>query len=63
MTLDGFNERFQVDYLGPFLLTELLLPALRRSAALHARGDGPTRAAVVNVASDVHLHACARKAE
>ena len=57
-TPDGFNEKFEIDYLGPFLLTELLLPALRRSAAAHARGDGPTRAVVVNVASDVHLHAC-----
>lgn len=40
-TEDGFEEVFQVDYLGPFLLTELLLPALRKSS--------PAR--VVNVAS------------
>ena len=78
-TPDGFNERFTIDYLGPFLLTELLLPTLRKnaraaaSAAATARkmrrgvGDGAlleavarpaARAVVVNVASDVHLHAC-----
>jgi len=31
LTPDGFEWVFQVDYLGPFLLTELLLPALRQS--------------------------------
>eukprot|EP01052_Picozoa_sp_SAG31_P006926 SAG31_NODE_325_length_17671_cov_9.902743_7_plen_252_part_00 len=51
-TADGFQQNFEIDYLAPFLLTELLLPSLRRSAR-----DG-MRAVVVNVASDVHLHAC-----
>lgn len=47
-TVDGFELVFQVDYLGPFLLTELLLPALR----------GSTPARIVNVASGVHENAC-----
>jgi NAD(P)-dependent dehydrogenase (short-subunit alcohol dehydrogenase family) len=38
---DGYELRFAVNYLAPFLLTELLLPLLRRSA--------PAR--IVNVAS------------
>ncbi len=38
---DGYELRFAVNYLAPFLLTELLLPLLRRSAA----------ARIVNVAS------------
>ncbi len=41
MSRDGYELRFAVNYLAPFLLTHLLLPALRRAA--------PTR--VVNVAS------------
>jgi len=45
---DGFELVFEVDYLGHFLLTELLLPALRRSR--------PSR--VVNVASGAHTQAC-----
>mmetsp|Transcript_43771 Transcript_43771/g.81695 ORF Transcript_43771/g.81695 Transcript_43771/m.81695 type:complete len:357 (-) Transcript_43771:93-1163(-) len=48
LTKDGFELVFQVDYLGHFLLTELLLPALRRG--------GPSR--VVNVASGAHENAC-----
>lgn len=48
MTTDGFELVFEVDYLGHFLLTELLLPALRASA--------PAR--VVNVASGAHENAC-----
>ncbi|CAJ1444740.1 unnamed protein product [Effrenium voratum] len=48
MTKDGFELVFEVDYLGPFLLTELLLPALRRGR--------PSR--VVNVASGSHETAC-----
>ena len=41
LSLDGFELRFQVNYLAGFLLTRLLLPLLRRSA--------PAR--IVNVAS------------
>jgi NAD(P)-dependent dehydrogenase (short-subunit alcohol dehydrogenase family) len=32
-TVDGFELQFGSDYLGPFALTELLLPALLRSSA------------------------------
>eukprot|EP00971_Amphidinium_carterae_P160409 3179936-Amphidinium_carterae.1 len=32
MSSDGYELVFEVDYLGHFLLTELLLPALRESA-------------------------------
>jgi NAD(P)-dependent dehydrogenase (short-subunit alcohol dehydrogenase family) len=41
MSEDGYELRFAVNHLAPFLLTHLLVPALR--------GDGPAR--VVNVAS------------
>jgi len=47
-TADGFELVFEVDYLGHFLLTELLLPALRQSR--------PSR--VINVASAGHKEAC-----
>jgi retinol dehydrogenase-13 len=47
-TEDGFEQVFQVNYLGHFLLTELLLPSLRKSS--------PSR--VVNVASVMHMDAC-----
>jgi NAD(P)-dependent dehydrogenase (short-subunit alcohol dehydrogenase family) len=52
-TADGFNLEFEIDYLGPFLLTELLLPALRATAKAT---NTPSR--VINIASDVHIHAC-----
>ena len=42
MTTDNFERVFQVNYLGPFLLTELLLPALRAASP-------PGR--IINVAS------------
>ncbi|CAE7760064.1 WWOX [Symbiodinium pilosum] len=48
LSSDGFELVFQVDYLGHFLLTELLLPALRQGR--------PSR--VVNVASGAHENAC-----
>ena len=44
LTRDGFELTFGVNYLGPFLLTRLLEPALRVAA--------PAR--VVNVASNAH---------
>merc|ERR1712050_483039 len=44
-TQDGFEEVFEVNYLGHFLLTELMLPTLRRTAA---QGE-PAR--IVNTAS------------
>lgn len=40
---DGFEMTFAVNHLGPFLLTNLLLPALRAS-----------KGRVINVASDAH---------
>lgn len=48
MSGDGYELVFQVDYLGHFLLTEMLLPALR--------GSAPSR--VVNLASGAHENAC-----
>ena len=49
ITKDGFERVMQVNYIGPFLLTELLLPALRKSAAA---------AKVINVASGASFQAC-----
>lgn len=48
LTTDGFEMNFEVDFLGHFLLTDLLLPALRRGA--------PSR--VVIVSSGLHENAC-----
>jgi NAD(P)-dependent dehydrogenase (short-subunit alcohol dehydrogenase family) len=50
VTADGFETTFAVNYLAPFLLTNLLLPRLRASA--------PAR--IVNMASKVHLDGRAR---
>jgi dehydrogenase/reductase SDR family protein 13 len=44
---DGFDVTYATNHIGPFLLTELLLPAVRRS----------TRGRIVNVASGAHLSA------
>ena len=48
-TEDGFERVFQVNYLGPFLLTQLLLPALRASES----------ARVIDVASSASYMSCA----
>lgn len=48
ITADGFERVFQVNYLGPFLLTELLLPSLRKNQF----------AKIINVASAASFDAC-----
>lgn len=48
-TQDGFELQFGVNYLGPFLLTHLLLPLLE--AAVPANGE----ARIVHVASIAHM--------
>ncbi|XP_036324576.1 retinol dehydrogenase 13 isoform X1 [Rhagoletis pomonella] len=48
-TIDGFEEHLQVNYISHFLLTQLLLPHLRRS---------PSGGRVVNVTA--HAHAAAK---
>jgi len=48
-TVDGYEGVFQVNYLGHFLLTELLMPALRNG---HGR--------VINVASGMANMACSK---
>ncbi|MEZ5560675.1 MAG: SDR family oxidoreductase [Pseudomonadales bacterium] len=48
---DGFEMTFACNHLGPFLLTELLLPRLQQTAAEH------DAARIVNVASAVHARA------
>lgn len=53
-TEDGFEGVFQVNYLGHFLLTELLLPTLRKS---DLRG---MPAIIVNTASSGHIMACSQ---
>ncbi len=49
VTTDGLEMTFAVDYLAPFLLTELLAPRLEQSAE---RAGVPSR--VINVASVAH---------
>eukprot|EP00405_Crypthecodinium_cohnii_P018862 CAMPEP_0206464826 /NCGR_PEP_ID=MMETSP0324_2-20121206/27449_1 /ASSEMBLY_ACC=CAM_ASM_000836 /TAXON_ID=2866 /ORGANISM="Crypthecodinium cohnii, Strain Seligo" /LENGTH=381 /DNA_ID=CAMNT_0053937535 /DNA_START=35 /DNA_END=1180 /DNA_ORIENTATION=- len=48
LSSDGFESVFEIDFLGHFLLTDLVLPALRESA--------PAR--VVNLGSGAHENAC-----
>ncbi|CAI5453228.1 unnamed protein product [Caenorhabditis angaria] len=45
MTGDGFEKTWQTNYLGPFLFTELLLPAIKKSE---------NGGRIVNVSSDIH---------
>lgn len=49
LTDDGFESQFAINYLGHFLLSHLLLPALR------AAGTKDLRSRIVNVSSCVHL--------
>ena len=48
MTPEGLEENFAGNHLGPFLLTNRLLPLLRRAAA--GNPNGPVR--IINTASD-----------
>ncbi|HEX2909751.1 MAG TPA: SDR family oxidoreductase [Chloroflexia bacterium] len=50
VTVDGFEETFQVDYLASFLLTNLLLPLLQKSG----------KARIVTVSSGIHQTATMR---
>jgi len=50
ITTDGFELLFGTNHLGPFLLTNLLLPRLRESAS-------PGGARIVNVSSKAHYQA------
>ena len=50
LTADGFEPAFGINHLGPFLLTTLLLPRLRASAA-------PDCVRIVNLTSQVHRYA------
>jgi NAD(P)-dependent dehydrogenase (short-subunit alcohol dehydrogenase family) len=52
MARTGFELQFQVNYLGHFLLTELLLPTLRKTA------EKNLPAKIVNTASSGHFLAC-----
>jgi NAD(P)-dependent dehydrogenase (short-subunit alcohol dehydrogenase family) len=47
-TPEGYERHFGVNYLGHFLLTDLLLPTLKAS------GSASRHARIVNVSSDAH---------
>jgi NAD(P)-dependent dehydrogenase (short-subunit alcohol dehydrogenase family) len=49
LTEDGFESHFAVNYLGHFLLTQLLLPALEEASKTF-----PLNPRVVNVSSCAH---------
>ena len=48
VTSEGFEENFAGNHLGPFLLTQRLIPLLKRAAATAPRGS----VRIINVASD-----------
>ncbi|KAK9806291.1 hypothetical protein WJX72_008741 [[Myrmecia] bisecta] len=52
-TVDGVEAHLGTNYLGPFLLTMLLLPALRAAAQQAANGHPPL-ARIVHVSSSLH---------
>ncbi len=49
MTEDGFQAQFGINFLAPWLLTNLLLPAMRKAGS---GSRGPAR--LVNVSSEAH---------
>ena len=49
LTEDGFEEIYQANYLGPFLLTELLLPLLRKSPSARIVNTGSSAYFLGNV--------------
>lgn len=49
ITEDGLESQFQVNYLGHFLLTQLMLPALKEASKTF-----PTNPRIVNVSSCAH---------
>ena len=49
ITEDGLESHFAVNYLGHFLLTQLLLPALEEASKTF-----PTNPRIVNVSSSTH---------
>jgi len=51
-TAEGFELQFGGNYLGPFLLTHLLLPLLQRAADQDGPGQGDAR--IVNMSSIAH---------
>ncbi|KAI8807579.1 hypothetical protein BJ742DRAFT_812125 [Cladochytrium replicatum] len=54
-TADGYELLWQTNYLSHFLLTELLLPTIKKTAEKEGRAPGSVR--VVNVSSIGHLRA------
>jgi len=53
LTPEGFEFTFGCNYLGPWLLTDLLLPLLRKGS-----GTGGGNARVINVSSEAHNPYC-----
>lgn len=59
-TADGFEAQFGINFLAPWLLTQLLLPTLQRSAEeaseVSVQDTPPRLSRVVNVSSIAHRH-------